>query len=119
MPPDFEELRRRFVERDYLFTLHASERAAERGILSHEVEAAIMTEQSCRYCSGHLEAQSVTRLQKYQGRWILVENVPALVCRQCGEQYFTPDVHDRIVDLITGDTPPARTETVAVYDAEL
>lgn len=45
MPPDFGELRRHFVERNYLLTLHASERAAERGILSHEIEAAIINGQ--------------------------------------------------------------------------
>lgn len=76
-----------------------------------------MAEQKCLYCGGHLEAQQVTRLQQYEGRWILIENVPALVCRQCGEQYFTPDADDLVVDLITGGREPARIETVVVYDA--
>lgn len=77
-----------------------------------------MSEQVCRYCGGQLEAQRVTRLQRYEGHWYLIENVPALVCRQCGEQYFTPDAHDLVVDLISGGEEPVRTETVAVYDAE-
>lgn len=41
MPPDLDQLRQRFTERDYLFTAHASDRAAERGIRSQEIEAAI------------------------------------------------------------------------------
>ena len=76
-----------------------------------------MTKQKCLSCGGHLEAQRVTRLQQYEGRWILIENVPAMVCRQCGEQYFTPDVRDLVVDLITKGGEPARVESVAVYDA--
>lgn len=41
MPPDIEALREAFVARRYLFTEHASDRAVERDIASHEVEEAI------------------------------------------------------------------------------
>jgi HTH-type transcriptional regulator/antitoxin MqsA len=78
-----------------------------------------MDELICRNCGGHLEEKLVTRLQQYQGRWILIENVPALICSQCGEQYYTPDSHDLVVSIITGDSKPVRTEEVAVYDAAL
>ncbi|MDX2077150.1 MAG: YgiT-type zinc finger protein [bacterium] len=71
----------------------------------------------CLICKGHLEKQLVTRLQQYQGRWFMIENLPALVCSQCGEIYYTPDAHDHVVDLITGETSPVRFETVAVLDA--
>jgi hypothetical protein len=50
---------------------------------------------------------------------VLIENVPARVCSQCGEPFFTPAAHDLVVDLISGKSKPVRTETVAVYDAEL
>ncbi len=71
----------------------------------------------CLICNGHLEQQLITRLQQYQGRWFIIENVPALVCSQCGEVYYTPDAHDHVVDLLTGETSPVRFETVAVLDA--
>ncbi len=76
-----------------------------------------MNEQRCLMCQGELEAQRVTRIQEYQGRWIVIENLPALVCRQCGERYYMPDIHDLVVRLIQSHTEPVRTETVAVYDA--
>lgn len=76
-----------------------------------------MTEHQCSYCQGELEQQLVTRLQHYQGHWIVIENLPALVCRQCGERFYTPQAHDRVVELITGKSDPARTETIDVYDA--
>jgi len=43
MPPDIHRLRKHFEDNDYLFTAHASERAAERGIRSREIEEAIAT----------------------------------------------------------------------------
>lgn len=72
---------------------------------------------TCMYCQGDLEEKLVTRVQPYNGQWYLIENLPALVCRQCGETFYTPQAHDRVIALITGDHPPIRTETMAVLDA--
>lgn len=77
------------------------------------------SEQKCLYCQAALENQVVTHLQEYQGKWYVIENVPALVCRQCGETYFTPAAHDHVVELITSQQPPIRFEKVAVYDAAI
>lgn len=41
MPPDLEQLRIHFIAKAYLLTAHASDRAAERGIVSTEIETAI------------------------------------------------------------------------------
>lgn len=41
MPPDLVGLRRCFTERTYLLTAHASDRAAQRGIISREIEEVI------------------------------------------------------------------------------
>ena len=71
----------------------------------------------CLICKGHLEEKLTTRLQQYAGHWYMIENLPALVCSQCGEIYYTPDAHDHVVDLITGEASPVRFETVAVLDA--
>jgi YgiT-type zinc finger domain-containing protein len=78
-----------------------------------------LSEQKCLYCQGHLIPQTVTRIQEYQGRWIVIENLPTLVCSQCGEVFYTPQAHDLVVRLITGQDAPVRTETVPVYDAAL
>jgi YgiT-type zinc finger domain-containing protein len=70
------------------------------------------------YCQGHLTLQRVNRLQPYEDRWVIIENLPAWVCVQCGERYFTPQVHDLVVDLIRGQAPPGRRAVVDIYDAE-
>ena len=76
-----------------------------------------MNEQRCLYCQGELEPQRVSRVQEYEGRWIVIENLPALVCHQCGERFFAPDVHDLVVALVKGEAKPARTDIIEVYDA--
>jgi YgiT-type zinc finger domain-containing protein len=77
-----------------------------------------MSEQRCIVCQGHLTLQRANRLQLYDDRWVIIEHLPAMVCVQCGERYFTPQVHDLVVDLIRGQTSPQRTEVVDIYDAE-
>jgi YgiT-type zinc finger domain-containing protein len=37
----------------------------------------------CPICGGPLEAMKITHHQKYDDKVIILENVPALVCRQC------------------------------------
>jgi YgiT-type zinc finger domain-containing protein len=76
-----------------------------------------MSQHTCEHCHAPLEARRVTRLQEYQGRWVLVENLPALVCPQCGTTYYTPDMHDLVVRLITSQATPTRVESVPVFDA--
>lgn len=71
----------------------------------------------CRICRGQLQERRVTRVQEYKGHWYIIENLPALVCNQCGETYYTPEAHDRVIDLITGEVEPVRMESVAVLDA--
>ncbi len=72
---------------------------------------------TCMYCKGELEEKLVTRVQEYQSNWYLIENLPAMVCSQCGEIFYTPQAHDRVIALITSDQPPVRTEVMAVLDA--
>lgn len=71
----------------------------------------------CMYCKGRLTEQKITHPQFYDGHWYIIENLPALVCEQCGEIYLTPKTHDLIVAFVTGEQSPSRTEQVAVYDA--
>lgn len=74
---------------------------------------------TCLYCKGELEEQLVTRVQEYQGKWYVLENLPALVCKQCGEKFYRPEIHDHVIQLITSNEPPIRTEFIAVYDAAI
>jgi HTH-type transcriptional regulator/antitoxin MqsA len=76
-----------------------------------------MSEQRCLYCGGHLQERRVTRVQQFQGRWVVIENLPALVCQQCGERFYTPEAHDWVLSLVKDGGKPARHERIDVYDA--
>jgi YgiT-type zinc finger domain-containing protein len=73
--------------------------------------------EECLFCKGRLQKQLVNRVQEFEGHWYIIENLPAMVCSQCGETFYTPDAHDRVLDLITGGIEPIRMEVVAVMDA--
>ncbi|MCK6580415.1 MAG: YgiT-type zinc finger protein [Anaerolineae bacterium] len=71
----------------------------------------------CLYCKGHLEARLVSRVQAYHGRWYLIEHVPALVCSQCGETFYTPQAHDLVLSLVREAAAPVRIDPLTVLDA--
>ena len=47
---------------------------------------------NCFRCKGNVEPQRKTHAITLDKCVIIVKNVPALVCSQCGEAYFTDDV---------------------------
>jgi len=73
----------------------------------------------CLSCKGHLEETLVSRVQEYQGRWFLIEKLPAWVCPQCGEVYYTPQAHSLVLHLVRAGTTPMRVEALDVLDASI
>ena len=70
----------------------------------------------CPLCGGELQAKTVTHPQEYEGRIIILENVPAEVCRQCGEVLIRPDVPEKMQQVVWSETAPRRTVHIPVYD---
>ena len=70
----------------------------------------------CPICGGPLEARKITHPQKYDDKVIILENVPALVCRQCGEVLLTPDVVRKMQRAVWSQGKPKRSVQVPVYD---
>lgn len=58
----------------------------------------------------------VTYTAEVDGRIVVVENVPARVCSQTGEQFFSPQTVDRIQQIIRGAQKPVRTLQTPVYE---
>jgi YgiT-type zinc finger domain-containing protein len=55
----------------------------------------------CYFCKGAVKPGRVTHVHRWKGQVIILEDVPADVCRQCGEVYLAPIVlqaMDRIVE---------------------
>lgn len=57
----------------------------------------------------------VTYTLEHDGRFYLIKHVPARVCRETGEQYFTPETVERIQSLIKRSKPVQTIET-PVFD---
>lgn len=72
----------------------------------------------CNVCRGHLKHQKVTYTQFHKGKLVVVENVPAWVCEQCGERYYDPDVAERLLTVIRSGRAPDRMIEVGVYDLD-
>ena len=58
----------------------------------------------------------VTYTVECDGKFCIVEHVPARVCKETGEQYFSPETVEHIQSLIKSRRKPARTIKTPVYE---
>ncbi|MCL2056454.1 MAG: type II toxin-antitoxin system MqsA family antitoxin [Oscillospiraceae bacterium] len=55
---------------------------------------------TCFYCKGDTRQQAKTHAVTLEKCVIIVKNVPADICAQCGEVYFADDVMQRLEDIV-------------------
>jgi YgiT-type zinc finger domain-containing protein len=53
----------------------------------------------CEFCDGEIEHRSIRARFNFKGQTIYVDNVPAWVCPQCGEQYFDAPIYKRLEEI--------------------
>ena len=58
----------------------------------------------------------VTYTVEVDGRIVVVENVPARVCEETGEQFFSPQTVERIHAIIRGGQKPVRILNTPVFE---
>jgi YgiT-type zinc finger domain-containing protein len=58
----------------------------------------------------------VTYTLEHRGKFYLIEHVPARVCRETGEQFFTPETVEHIQSLIKSRKKPAKTIKTPVFE---
>lgn len=71
--------------------------------------------ETCEYCGGEIVEKFVTLHRKVSGRYVLVENVPAGVCKECGTRYFAANTLKIVEESIHGRRKAGREELVRVY----
>jgi len=54
----------------------------------------------CFYCKGSMVRSKTSYALNRQGYHLLIDEVPAWICLQCGEAYFEGEEVDAIQDLI-------------------
>ncbi|MAT38998.1 MAG: hypothetical protein CL946_05275 [Ectothiorhodospiraceae bacterium] len=68
---------------------------------------------SCSYCRSSVTERLVSVEVWFGDKLVMFEDVPAGVCDNCGEEYFTPDLQQRMTTLMQGK--PKRTIELPVY----
>jgi len=58
----------------------------------------------------------VTYTLAHGGKFYIIEHVPARVCRETGEQFFSPETVEHIQALIKGGKKPAGVIETPVYE---
>ena len=58
----------------------------------------------------------VTYTLEHDGKFFIVENVPARVCKETGEQFFSPETVEHIQGIINGRKSPDRIIKTPVYN---
>ncbi len=71
--------------------------------------------ETCEYCSGTIVEKRVTLHRRVDGNYVLIENVPAGVCMQCGTRYYAANVLKTIEESIRGRRKAERKILVPVY----
>jgi YgiT-type zinc finger domain-containing protein len=70
----------------------------------------------CNVCQANLEERLIRYIQEYDGRVVIIDNVPAEVCVQCGEQFIRPDVAAKIQRLVWGQAGEPKPVEADSYD---
>ncbi len=71
--------------------------------------------ETCEYCGGRIVEKRVTLHRKVHGQYVLLENVPAGVCTQCGTRYYAANVLKTIEESLRGRRQAEREVVVPVY----
>ena len=70
---------------------------------------------SCSFCSGELEERRVQHEYRWEGKLFVFEDVPARVCRQCGEKYFDAQVVKAMEKAVLERLEPKRILQVPLF----
>jgi YgiT-type zinc finger domain-containing protein len=69
-------------------------------------------------CPGEYHEEQVVRAMRFQGRVIVVEDIPAEVCDLCGSTLFAPDVIQTLDQLVRNPKEPSDTVPLYRYPTE-
>ena len=56
----------------------------------------------CYFCRGEIIKKKVQHIHTWGDKMILFREIPAEVCKQCGETYFAPEALEMMDRVVTG-----------------
>ncbi len=70
----------------------------------------------CHVCgSEQMKEEVVNEVFLIDGKFVLVENIPARVCIQCGEATFSRQTTEKIRRMVHGEAQPVKSIQVDVF----
>jgi len=70
----------------------------------------------CPLCGGALVKETITYEERRNGELYIFENVKALVCGQCGEEYLSAETLEEMDRVVREAREPTRKEEAPVFD---
>jgi len=70
----------------------------------------------CYFCGGTVRDEEVSVDFWWGDRLIIFQNVPAKVCQQCGEKFFSAEVYKEMENRAQGEEKPFSRITVDVIN---
>ncbi len=72
---------------------------------------------TCQYCGGSCEPQQITlTLRRSEMNFVVVRNVPADVCQNCGESQFSMGTTSKMMAAMHPDRAPDDLALIPIYD---
>ncbi|MEA5419291.1 type II toxin-antitoxin system MqsA family antitoxin [Spirulina sp. CCNP1310] len=70
----------------------------------------------CHVCgSEEAHSESISEVLNIQGKFYLVENIPAMVCSRCGEEVFSRETTERVRVMLNQETAHVRSIPLEVF----
>jgi YgiT-type zinc finger domain-containing protein len=70
----------------------------------------------CHVCnSEESHTELVNEIFEIDGKFYLVERIPALVCSRCGEEIFSRETTERIRAMLHGEAEPIKSISIDVF----
>ncbi|MCK6627272.1 MAG: YgiT-type zinc finger protein [Anaerolineae bacterium] len=71
----------------------------------------------CHVCgSNEAREETVNEIFFVEGKFVLVENIPATICTRCGEPTFSRETTEKIRQMVHGETQPVKSIKVDVFE---
>ena len=74
------------------------------------------TMKRCYFCNGKIQSRLVTVDYRWGNKLVVINNVPAQVCSQCGEKYFDAEVSREMEHIVLKDEKPLTSINVPVCE---
>jgi len=72
---------------------------------------------TCSVCQSHDSCEKLTEeIFQIDGKYVLVDRIPATACVRCGEESFSRETTERVRKLVHGQAQPIKSIALDVFE---